>query len=183
MKRLLAGMTSAIISFAVTRKLQRKETKSAKSAKHTDLVWISADDVEEESDGPKFNVGDEVITHNPYTSDYAAMDFDGSPLYFLIEDFSWDLDDGCYRYKMKHNDEWFAETWLMAPEYPYMAKPPSEETKEESEMKVELTGKAKERNIQLQIDYWLATLQDAKTSGDTKAYEEATKALEELTAK
>lgn len=175
MRRLLIGTTAALFSFAFTRASQRK----SKQPEQSEITWISADDVVTLE--PLFELGEEVITFNPYTSDYALMDFDGSPLYFQVEDVLWDEDDECFRYRLKENDQWFAETWLMTPEHPYMEKPLLQE--EESEVRTELTVKAKDANIRLQVDYWLATLQDAKQAGDAKAYEEATKALEELTAK
>jgi hypothetical protein len=182
MKRLLIGLTSAIMSFAVTRKLQGKAEQADEQPKekHEGLVWISAEDVEVEEVNPEFKVGEMVVTYNPYLCDYAETDFDFSPLYFVIEEVLWDEDDECYRYKFEKNDEWYAETWVMTPEHPFMVK--KLRTKGAANMPIEkLEGKAKERNVKLQIDYWLATLQDAKVAGDDKGYEEATKALEELT--
>jgi hypothetical protein len=136
-----------------------------------ELDWIDGDD--EEVDGPLYNVGDTVITFNPYTEDYAVVDFDFSPLYFVVEDYAFDEEDGEYRYKLEGNSEWFAETWVMLPEYPTMTKEMGEEDEEERE--------APKGNRNLQVDYWLATLHDSKMAGDAKGMDEAKKALEELT--
>lgn len=174
MKRLLISTTAAIVSFVLTRKARSKP----KQVETPSVTWISAEDVE--VDGPKFEPGQTITAVNPYTGDYAIADYDGTPLVNDIKDVMYDEDDKCYRYLI--DEEWYSEAWLELPKYPFMTKALIDE-EEGPEMKTELTGKAKERNIQLQIDYWLATLQDEKQAGDDKAYGEATKALEELTAK
>jgi hypothetical protein len=131
MKRLIVGFTSAIAGFFITRKLTEKKES---------VTWISGEgsDIPE----PKFGVGDQIITTNPYTGDYAIQDFDGSPLYNFIEDLAYDEDDEEFRYLIE--GEWFAETWLMDPPYPLMVKDLVEnedtEPKEEKTMAKEKTG-------------------------------------------
>jgi hypothetical protein len=136
MRRLIVGFTSAIAGFFITRKL----TENTK--KQSGVTWISGEGSEKPE--PQFDIGDEVLTVDPYTGDYVDTDFDMSPLYFEVEDYAWDVDGEVYRYKLKNNPEWFAEMWLTEPEFPMMTKDLEEttenESKEEIEMAKEKTG-------------------------------------------
>lgn len=128
MRKILIGAVTAVVSYTLTTTLAKKEksedTKDSEG-EYGNLVWISADEVRDEGE-PIFNVGDTVVTFNPYTHDYAEIDLDWSPIYFEVQDVFYDENDGVYRYKLDEN-EWFAESWLMKPEHPYMNKSFNEE--------------------------------------------------------
>jgi hypothetical protein len=135
MKRLIVGFTSAIAGFLITRKLTEQQSG---------VTWISGEGSDKPE--PQFDVGDEVLTVDPYTGDYVDTDFDMSPLYFEVEDYAWDVDAEIYRYKLKNNPEWFAEVWLTEPEYPMMTKDLEETTENEtynSKEEIEMSGKEK----------------------------------------
>ena len=114
MKKLIAGITSAVATYILTRKSMNKPESEP------EWEWVDGDD--EEIEGPAFLKGDTVVTWNPYVEDYAEVDWDFSPLFFKVEKSKWDETDECYRYKLEGNDRWYAESWLMAPEYPMMTK-------------------------------------------------------------
>lgn len=137
MKRLIVGFTSAIAGYLLTKSTLKKRRN---------FEWISADESEQESEKhePVFEIGEHVLTVDPYTGDYVDTDFDMTPLYFEIVDYAWSVDERIYRYKLKENDEWVAEVWLSAPEYPMMVQDLVEteenETKEETKMGKEIKG-------------------------------------------
>lgn len=138
MKKLKIGITSlasAVTAFYVAKKMKEasQEPKYATVPKRLDnFEWIDAyesteevvyeTEEDDEDDGPLFSIGEMVVTFSPYTDDFVDYDFDGSPLYFEIEDYKWDEEDRCYRYLLEGDGEWYGEDWLAKPEFPFMTK-------------------------------------------------------------
>lgn len=108
MKRLIVGAVTAAITAITARKVAGKQ-KPAEPQEESLNAKI-----------PKFQPGDTVITTNPFTKDYAYMDFDGSPLFFTVAKVKWCAPDSDFRYLLEEEDEWVAESWLEKPEYPQM---------------------------------------------------------------
>ena len=169
MKKVIAGIASAIGAL-VTAKGKLESKKEPEPEPESNLVWISADDPNE----PIFAEGEYVVTFNPYTNDYAIVDFDFSPLYFKITDVRFDEDDEMFRYKLGGNRDWFAEEWLMKPMVPFMVKPMDTKLPE---------PKNEPETNQFEIDYWLLTLHEAVEREDEKERKQAEEALKELTDK
>lgn len=119
MRKLLVGLTSitsAVAAYTATRRKLREPI----TIEPEGFEWIDAD--EPEVLEPLYDEGEYVITYNPYTQDYVLYDLDFTPLYMKVEDVAWDEEDGEFRYKLEHEDQWFAESWLMEPDYPMMEK-------------------------------------------------------------
>lgn len=131
MKKFIVGLASAIGAFVAVRKLSKQEQSS--------FEWIDADDDEDVADEliPEYEVGEIVVTYNPYIEDYADFDFDGSPVYYEIEEVKWDETDKCFRYKVEDGRTWLAESWLAYPKYPFMEKDMGEFKPETNENKGE----------------------------------------------
>jgi hypothetical protein len=105
------------------------------------VIWLSSDDEDPEGINPSFEematefaalpqekhaafeVGDVVVTLNPYTGDFQIHEEDSEiPQYYQIMDVK--RDDGCntFRYLLSGTDSWCAEEWLDIPDVPVMMK-------------------------------------------------------------
>jgi hypothetical protein len=178
MKRLIVGFTSAVAGFLITRKLTEKKEG---------VTWISGEgsEINEEKPEPQFDIGEEVLTVDPYTGDYIDTDFDMSPLYFEVEDYAWAYEEGIYRYKLKNNDEWFAEVWLTEPEHPMMTKnlvenedtePKEEKTMAKEKMghrALERTELARRKEWSERADVLLDRYNEKLQAGDTEGADRA----------
>ena len=70
----------------------------------------------------EFEVGDVVLLVNPYMDFAILMDKRQVQFHFEITSVRWDVDDHCYRYQLDNKCEWYAECWLMEPDFPEMYK-------------------------------------------------------------
>jgi hypothetical protein len=71
-----------------------------------------------------FEVGDMVVTLNPYTGDILMFEGenDDMPQYFEILDVKWDGEDNTFRYLLSGQDRWCAEGWIDVPDLPIMMR-------------------------------------------------------------
>lgn len=82
----------------------------------SNIQWIDGGD----EGKPLFEKGQTVVTVNPFTMDFAIVDIDGTPLYYVIKDVQYDMEAKTYRYFLDGEDEWFAEDWIDKAPYPAM---------------------------------------------------------------
>lgn len=83
-----------------------------------DFIWIDGEDTGKRV--PLFHVEQTVVTVNPFTHEYAIMDLDETPLYYVIKSIRYDLSGQTYRYFLEGEDQWFAEEWLAIANIPSM---------------------------------------------------------------
>ncbi len=133
--------THFFIKLSGKRNVNVTQANAAESTDLTTLVFLGAEGEvthEEDVSSPLFSAGDDVITVNPYTKEYAIEDLDGTPLYYSVVSFSWDDGDRTWRYALEGEgpDVGFAEEWLERPKFPMMEKEwraDSPNSKEEAE--------------------------------------------------
>lgn len=120
MNKILIGITGITALSAVAGLLVRAKRKPQQTVPvepvEPNFEWISAEPT------PEYEVNEKVMLWNPYLEDYAEYDLVDGPLIYAVEQIKYDKTDGCYRYKLKNADDWYAESWLIPIEYPTMVE-------------------------------------------------------------
>lgn len=175
------------------RKIRKDEIRRTSS---DDIMWIDGAESVESADegGPLFEVDQTVITMNPFTFDYAIVDLDETPLYYVIKDIRYDTEENTYRYFLEGEDEWFAEEWLEKPEVPSMTtelRPYREHNLAPGKSgvsvlepeEIEATSKQLDDMArELTVDMLLERLSWAMLQGNTEEVEACKRKLEEATS-
>lgn len=184
MKKFIVG--AAVAAAYMLTKNKRKQPKI--SQVHTLATEVKSSEIKQ-----KFNVGDMVITVNPYTVDYVVTDLDLTPLYYDIYDVIYDKERSTYWYALTDetdiDGQWYSEEWLSYPPFPEMTAEVDEDVVNEEvfDVNTEKTfmsekdrDKLSDKMDEMARSYYVDYLLDVMIHGNVDEKENAERKLTEL---